>query len=314
MTTLRASSVRRLGESAGALAAGFGVLTLGLTGCTALPWIPGPLRGDTSEVAPPRPSPKSFSELLSEADRSRDAGDLPRATWKYLQALRTEPGSPLPAERIGLLLLANQDYEQARINLESVVLANPDSALARYGLGLALLQTDDLSGAETHLTRARELDPNNVRMLIALGVLYDRRADHAAAIQLYREGLALDPNNPDLYNNLGMSFLMSDQPTQAIQPFQRAAKLDPRDKIARNNLGIAYGRLGWYDEALTAFREVGAEDLAQNNLGLVCYLNGEEGRAMEAFERALRLAPADRRLPIIQNIRRLESTREGPRP
>ena len=289
-----------------------GVLALTLSGC-ALPWSSTDSREDTPpasvremlESTPVDPPAATFPELMRQADQSRDAGDLPRAAWKYLRALRMEPASALPGERIGMLMLSEGSYERAQGMLAEVVANHPDSMMGHCGLGLALMQRGELDRAESHLRRAQALAPESILVLLSLGVLNDRRSAHDVAAQYYQRGLALAPNSPDLHNNLGLSLLLRQENAAAIEHLRLAAELDPDDRVGRNNLGIALGRAGRYEEALAAFRRASSEAWAQNNVGYLYFLNGDYESALRHFELAL-METEEGKLPIIQNIRRAE--------
>jgi tetratricopeptide (TPR) repeat protein len=67
--------------------------------------------------------------------------------------------------------------------------------------------------------------------------------------------------------------------------------LEPEKNKIYNNMGLVLGKLGRYDEALEAFKKVGDEASAYNNLGCM-YMAGRNYRAaIMAFQKAIEVNP-----------------------
>jgi tetratricopeptide (TPR) repeat protein len=56
-------------------------------------------------------------------------------------------------------------------------------------------------------------------------------------------------------------------------------------------MGIVLGKLGRYDEALDAFKKVGDEASAYNNLGCIYLAEKNYSAAITAFQRAIEINP-----------------------
>jgi protein O-GlcNAc transferase len=246
--------------------------------------------------------PLSAGELLVDGDRMRDSGNVSRAAWSYLRALRADPSRVSPRERIGYLHLAAGAAPAAQTAFEFVLSSAPDSAPANLGLGLAHLEQGHRAEARTALERALVLDPSSAAAAVGMGLLSDWSGEHELARSYYERARQLEPLNQEIENNLGVSYLMSGDYAQAEAHLRRAIQLDPSDTVQFNNLGLALGELERFDEALDTFRRASNEATAQNNTGYLCYLKGNYARAIQHYERALAAAPSDR-LPIIRNLR-----------
>ncbi len=250
--------------------------------------------------------PQEFSEFMTEGDRSRNEGRISDAAWNYLRAMRRNSESPRPAERIGLLHLAQRNSEEAQAAFELSLRKDPDSAVSHMGLGFALMGQGEFTRSEEELVRARDLEPTSTLPLLALAVLYDAQSRFEDAREIYLAALDRSPENTDILNNLGSSYLMTRDFDQAVEYLQRASELDPSNVLARNNLGLALGQLGRYEEAWEAFREGQTEVEALNNLGYVYFLNGDPETAIRYYEQALAL-PSPRRAAIVRNLREAEA-------
>jgi Flp pilus assembly protein TadD len=243
----------------------------------------------------------SLAERLAEGDRMRDTGELGKAALEYFRALRAEPDSVTPRERIAYLQLA-QDPERAEGIFASLIEEDPARASAHFGHGLAQLQRGDLPAARSALERALELAPNDAEAAAALAMTCEWGGDAECAERSYARALELDAGNADVHNNRGMSLLLAGRYREAVEEFRRALRSRPDDPAIQNNLGLALGRSGEISGALAAFRAAGDEASALNNLGYVHYLNGDPQRALEHYERALAARPRDP-LPILRNLR-----------
>jgi len=226
------------------------------------------------------------------------------AALEYFRALRAAPEKLTARERIAYIQIT-QDPERAVGIFEQIIEADPERSSAHTGLGFAHLERGDFAAARTEFERALELAPDQIDARIALAVACDWSGDGAAAELHYARVLELDPGNPDAHANLGMRYLQNEQFEEAASAFRKALHGRPEDPVLQNNLGFALGRSGDFAGAQTAFRKAGSEAAVQNNLGYTHYLSGNPERALQHYERALSLDPADP-LPILRNLRDAE--------
>lgn len=243
----------------------------------------------------------SFEELLFRGDRFRDAGKQKDAVWNYLKALKLDPESVAPIERIGYIELWD-DTAQAELIFEDLVVSHPGSPSAHEGLGLARLARGKAQLAKVSFERALEIDPRDAVAVGALGVVHDALGEHRRAQNLYVLASVIDPQDGHALNNLGLSYMMTGDHEDAVIAFRRALRLLPEDPAVHNNLGFALGRLGKYWEARLEFLQAGTESAADNNLGYICFLNGEFEKAIEHYELALTSASEEQRLTVLQNL------------
>lgn len=239
------------------------------------------------------------AELLREGDRYRESNRYADAMFTYLRAARENPTELSPKLRIGFLHLRDEPGRSVRI-FEALREEAPQSSELHAGLGLAHFALGAWQPAQRALSRAVELDPESAAARNALGVLLDRIGDGEAARDEYRSAHRLDPENAEILGNLGRSYLIGGEFELAAEALDHAAQIDPDAVELRNSLGVALGRQGRIDEAFAAFRAVGSEAQARNNLGYVYFLNGEHDLAMAEYESAIGV-PADQLPSVLQN-------------
>lgn len=251
-------------------------------------------------------------ELLADTQMRSGRPDL--ALWSYDRALKSSPGQS--DQRIGLAL------KRARALLGlgkgTEALAATDQALS--GLpgdspllaGALQLRGEALSAqgrgreAQEPLERAVALEPDSWRARSLLGMALQSQGRNQEAAEQYRA--ALGPQcqgriarlpeerrrevRAELANNLGVALVLAGDLPGGEVIFRKARERGLGTERVCNNLGLLLVRQGRADEALEAFRAVGDEARALNNLGWALMLRGERGRARTLFEKALEAAPA----------------------
>ncbi|MGC1619757.1 MAG: tetratricopeptide repeat protein, partial [Candidatus Acidiferrum sp.] len=229
---------------------------------------------------------------------------------------------------LGVLLATEKQYHAALLELEQANALQPETADILYNLGQVYLRTGDSAKAELVLNRALKLKPDSPETLYVLAQVYQQqnrsvdaldllvRAHKLApqntdiifllarvsmnqnyfedAIPLLESGLKIAPQRADLHAALGESYFKSDKTEMAIQEFQKLIDIDP---TARSYalMGISYRRLGRFDKAKEYF-ETGLKRDPRDasclfNIGYIDERQGNQARAEELFQRALRANP-----------------------
>lgn len=252
--------------------------------------------------------PGSAPEPVTTPASSQTAG-APYTTAGLSPAASPSPvASPAELERAAHQALATDPVNAERL-FQEILASHPARPTALLGLGIARLAQGDPAGAVDALEQASGLE-RSARTTATLGVAYDTLGRHERAQQLYGEALELRPEDVETLNNLGMSYTKSERFREAVYVFRGALTLRPGNAGLENNLAFALGRLGRYDDAQQHFRAGGTPSEAFNNLGYVAYLNGEDRRAIDYYERALAVAQDDK-LTIIRNLRAARERHEA---
>jgi tetratricopeptide (TPR) repeat protein len=158
------------------------------------------------------------------------------------------------------------------------------------------------------LSTAVASDPQNVRLLNAMGSCYDRLGEHAKAREMYEKVLAQEAGNYPARNNLGYSYYLSGDLTRAETIFQEILAKNPGDTVARNNLGLVWCRQGHENKALSLWKKIDGDLLAQEKLTQVLAYLGKSGeKTVTASPNAI--TP---QIPVARN--RSEEKREKPVP
>ena len=246
------------------------------------------------------PEAEGVAELDSDqheriADRLADDGRPEVAFVHYGRALRMVPENDPRAltlrVKMGMLLLRDNQDEQALGEFQKVLALDPDHALANEGAGTVYLKAGLLKEAEAHLNKALVADASLWKARHLMGVLHSRSNQNDLAIQDFEASLALSPGQAGTLNNLGVAHLVRGEYREALDSFRRALRAGAPKSKTYNNIGLTLARMGRNQEALEAFRYAGDEARAYNNLGYVLMVQGDSEAAISCFEKAVQLSP-----------------------
>jgi tetratricopeptide (TPR) repeat protein len=159
-------------------------------------------------------------DLLAEAARLADAGQIDASIENHLKALERDPGAA-----------------QAHVNLISL-----------YG------RRGGRESARRHYEAALKLDGSVADAHYNYGVLLVSEGRTADAADAFRRALDVNPFHPAAHNNLASLLARSSRYEEAAAHYRQALANDPQHPTARVNLGRVLARLGRRDEAQAVLR------------------------------------------------------------
>jgi serine/threonine protein kinase len=170
--------------------------------------------GSTS--APSRQEPP-VTELLSQADRLREAGQYQKAADLYNQAL-----------------------------------ARKSDAKAYWGLCYSLNSLQQPGEAIAACNKALDLNPNYAEALWSKGNALDQQQRSSDALPLYERATAVKPDFAEAWNNQGVALLGIGRASEAVAAFNKATALKPNFADAWANQGAALWQLGRFRQAIAS--------------------------------------------------------------
>lgn len=220
------------------------------------------------------------------------------AMARFEETLRLEPGHAGAFDNLGLVLLRQRRYDEARGWFERALAADPDNAVAANNLGALELELLRPAAALAPLERALASEPdlpkaivhrNLGKALVGVGRVGDGLAHLEQAVRL-------DPADPEAHSGRGAALLGLGQPADAVRSFETALRLAPDDAAIENNLATALLQTGRVDEAVGHLERVLARDPdnvgARNNYGTALRTLGRTADAITQFAMVLARAPA----------------------
>ncbi|KAI8613658.1 hypothetical protein BC830DRAFT_1066382 [Chytriomyces sp. MP71] len=205
------------------------------------------------------------------------------------------PANPYTLKPLAQLrdLSTHQNLSDSILSLEAAVQMDPSDATAWKNLGLRQQENENEVAAITALRTATELDPTLLDSWIALAVSYTNDSMYSEAYKALEGWIAHNP----AYANL-----ISAQPRTHLHDFLTDLYLaavrtgdGQMDPGLQMGLGILFNISSEHEKALDCFRACLAlhpqDYMLWNKLGATLANARQPARALEAYERALRLNP-----------------------
>ncbi len=258
----------------------------------------------------------SYAEMLSQIVQSEDsskiAAELFNLNMVYLKILNSWDKKAHPELQQWLerfpqnLFLQRVSYfiaqrvgwqEKGNVSLETILKYYPDDIFSLMQLGRHNMTKRNEIVAASYFEKVLTLMPENQEALTFLAMLYSNQGNSLKALELYEKALQLNETNIIALNN--MADLYSRPPhfnlDQALNYAEKAQKLAPGNGAVADTLGWIYYQQGRYAEALVYLER--AKQIVPKlpevyfHLGKTYVALQDSGKAKEAFEQVLKLAP-----------------------
>lgn len=163
-------------------------------------------------------SEKQAADLLSQADRQREA----------------------------------ENYQEAITTYSTAIKLNPNEAKAHWGLCYSLNSTGKFAEAVPECELALKLNPNYPQALWSKGYAFEQQKKYQEALDLYDQALKIDPKYAKAWNNKGVALLKLNRPDEALAALDKATTEKPDDPDGWANKGAALWSLKRYNDAIAS--------------------------------------------------------------
>lgn len=233
--------------------------------------------------------PSCFEGRQLLAALCQSQGRLDEAVAYYKQTLALKPGDASTYNSLGICQALREDREAAAASFHRAIEIKPDFAHAHSNLGNIYKELGRLPQAVACYQQAVLLKPDFAEALNNLGNLLRELKNLDAAASCCREAVRLKPDFADAQNNLGAVLVDQSRREEAEPCFRRAIALKPYFAEAHNNLGKVLRDAGRNDEAIFHLREAVRQrpEFAEAHGGLAMALL-DRGSVDEALDRCLR--------------------------
>lgn len=143
-----------------------------------------------------RNNPRDRISLLGRAAALQKLGRNLMAVSAYEDVLSAFPGDEWALVNL-LGLVSAQEPGRALAQLERLQRLNPTAALLPAQIGMIQMAQGNFEMAARSLEKATSLDPENAKYVFNLAVLYDKWGQSQSALRYYRRCLEMALHNPD---------------------------------------------------------------------------------------------------------------------
>lgn len=198
---------------------------------------------------------------------------------------------------LGILLKKENRFKDAVTAYEKAIDLRSNYESAWYNLALTHRATGSNDKAIEAYKRALSINPYATKSMYNLAAVYSDEGQEALAVGLWERIIENDPNYAKAWYNLGLSFLKQERYEESIRTYDRMLKRFPSYAKAWYNKALALKELELLDEAIASYEKAIRYDAtylpAWKNLGALFAQQGKPARAIDVFNQAIEIAPAD---------------------
>lgn len=240
-------------------------------------------------------------ELLSRTGAFRTMRffdpNLPSLAKATARELSKSPNNPYFANNLGLALLAEGRYDEAKTQFQKAIDMAGDSYSAKMNFARTLLY---LGVYDDALTIYKELEterPDDTRILMNMAHVYFVLRRFTESHELLNKVVTLDQNDAAAHNNRAVIHMVEARFDEAIRDLRKAVSISTRFATAQNNLGVCYAVKAAPRKAIKHFQTALSIDPRNGgvaeNLALSFYALGDYKRTAALLERYLRMNRSD---------------------
>jgi Flp pilus assembly protein TadD len=195
----------------------------------------------------------------------RQSGTYRNMETLWRRTISANPGSAMAHNNLGLLLVQQDNPNEAMYYLERATQLAPDNAEAHNNFGGVLRGKGWLEDAATQFRQAVELEPNRAAYRANLGSVLAEAGRIDEAIVHFDAAVKAAPSDPFIANNLAwllatLPTTSSGNPQRAVELAERAVQLSQGNPVTTGTLAAAYAAAGRFEDAIAQAER--ARDLA----------------------------------------------------
>ena len=198
--------------------------------------------------------------LVDKATQAVSARRADLAIEALSQAIGIDPADSRLLRMRADVYAMSGELASARADFSTAILADPTNAELRNVRGYFLMTNGATPEAMDDFNKAIQLDPECAAAWNNRGLVHLQNGDYPLAEKQFKVACECQSDYADAWNNLGFAKMKQDRLDEALLDTQRSLKANPEYITAWNNCGLIHIRQEDYQSAVQAFSK--AIDLA----------------------------------------------------
>jgi Flp pilus assembly protein TadD len=164
--------------------------------------------------------------------------------------LVVEPDSALLHNNLGILLAAQENFDEAITHFRRALQSNPRDAKAHNNIAMALKSQGRLNQAVGHFAEAVRIEPDFALAHCNFADTFFQQSDFNKAVAHYKSALQIKPHFPGVNAKLAFSLEALGEFDQAVKFYTEALRAEPDRTDIMNNLAwlvATHNKADFYD-------------------------------------------------------------------
>lgn len=243
-----------------------------------------------------RAQPDNTEAWLALADAYEALKKPEQAETSLRSALETNPDSFAVLKRLGMMLLAKEDYVSAAEYLQQASAQNNKDFAVVYATAEASFLGQQYLQASNWSQQAVALKENDIEALTLAAKVAKQRGKTGQAIEYLKTALTQDKNGYGLHVQLGELYLDNNLYEQAEAALDQAVVIDKNQAQAYVLLGGMFMQRRLFDKAIAAYESAVKHDSGSDNRLALDTAYAEKKRSLEFSSNAPQILLEDLRL------------------
>ena len=199
---------------------------------------------------------KNIKEILKEAKKYHQNGDLISAINTYLKIIDIEENDPEVNFYLGTAYLQSGAFENSIKYLKKSLEGKTSNPMIFNNLGIAFKEIFEFENAKENFNEALKIKKDFAQAYNNQGIIFRKLKDFDKSLQFLKKAIELKPNYSEAFNNTGNTFNDIGNKEEAIRNYKKAIQLNPNYLDAYLNIGTCYQELKNYNEAKKNYLKV----------------------------------------------------------
>ena len=199
---------------------------------------------------------KNIKEILKEAKKYHQNGDLISAINTYLKIIDIEENDPEVNFYLGTAYLQSGAFENSIKYLKKSLESKTSNPMIFNNLGIAFKEIFEFEKAKENFNEALKIKKDFAQAYNNQGIIFRKLKDFDKSLQFLKKAIELKPNYSEAFNNTGNTFNDMGNKEEAIRNYKKAIQLNPNYLDAYLNIGTCYQELKNYNEAKKNYLKV----------------------------------------------------------